>query len=177
MISTLVVLLATCNLLISRVYSLKLTPVQRTKHRLDIHEECEKFLSAVQNAHKKVLEDEMNVIDQRVTLDSDELKKLRLLVNRWNSIDDKLRDINALSASQNKVCELTFTHRAFLIDDRILSFISIEPNLRGYPLLLGDEQGHHRKAAGEERHPRPVAARTERLMQECVEIHIDLQEP
>jgi len=102
MISTLVVLLATCNLLISRVYSLKLTPVQRTKHRLDIHEECEKFLSAVQNAHKKVLEDEMNVIDQRVTLDSDELKKLRLLVNRWNSIDDKLRDINALSASQNK---------------------------------------------------------------------------
>jgi hypothetical protein len=105
MISKLVVLLVTCNLLVCRVSSLKLTPVQRTKHRLDIHEECEKFLSAVQNAHNKVLEDEMNVIDQRVTLDSDELKKLRLLVNRWNSIDDKLRDINALSATQNKVSQ------------------------------------------------------------------------
>jgi len=105
MISKLVVLLVTCNLLVCRVSSLKLTPVQRTKHRLDIHEECEKFLSAVQNAHNKVLEDEMNVVDQRVTLGSDELKKLRLLVNRWNSIDDKLRDINALSATQNKVSQ------------------------------------------------------------------------
>ena len=144
MFNTIVVLLATANLLVCRISSLKLTPVQRTKHRLDISEECDKFLSAVQSAYKKVLDDEMHAIDRRVTLDSDELKKLRLLVNRWNTIDDKLRDINALSVPQNKVCRY-LNHPSCMHSNMAILFI--ESYLRGCSLLLSVEQDTHRKAA------------------------------
>jgi hypothetical protein len=96
--------------------SLKLTPVQNQSRKLELDQET-KSISAAFSEAKELISNEPSVISEshaKDLLQSHVMKKLHSSIERWNSIEDRLRSVilttdqvQTKTGSQNTLSQLT----------------------------------------------------------------------